>query len=179
MTKNVLAALTLAAGVSRAADLTPLNLKPGLWESTSVSERSGMPGMAAIPADKLAAMPPEARARIEAQMKAMSSPTTTTKQSCRTEKDLRLFTDDGNKSCKQTVVTSTSTKQEIKMECNMTGNSGAGTVTVEAKDPEHVNGLVIMHMGSNGRNMDMKVTINAKWLSSSCGDVKPEASRNN
>jgi hypothetical protein len=167
MTKNVLAVLIVAAGVSRAADVTPLNLKPGLWESTSVSERSGMP---AIPADKLASMPPEAQARI----KAMSAPTTTTRQSCRTDKDLRLFTDDGNKSCKQTVVTSTPVKQEVKMECNMPGNSGAGTVTIEAKDPEHVNGLVLMHMGANGRNMDMKVTITAKWLSSSCGDVKPD-----
>jgi hypothetical protein len=167
MTKNVLAVLTLAAGLSRAADVTPLNLKPGLWETTSVSERSGMP---AIPADKLAAMPPEARARIQA----MSAPTSTTKQSCRTDKDLRPFADTGNKSCTQTIVTSTSTKQEVRMECNMPGNSGTGTVTIEAKDPEHVNGLVIMHMGANGRNMDMKVTINAKWLSSSCGDVKPD-----
>ena len=47
MTKNVLAALILAAGVSRAAspadDVTPLNVKPGLWETTTVQERSGMP----------------------------------------------------------------------------------------------------------------------------------------
>jgi hypothetical protein len=73
------------------------------------------------------------------------------------------------------VVTSTSTKQEMKMECTMGANSGTGTATVEAKDSEHVNGLVVMHMGANGRTMDMKVTINAKWISSSCGDVKPAA----
>ena len=174
MTKNVLAVLILAAGASRAADVTPLNLKPGLWETTTVSERSGMPAMPAIPPDKLAAMPPDVRARLEAQMKGMSSPTTTTKQSCRTDKDLRPFTDDANKSCKTTIVTSTSTKQEAKMECSMPGNTGTGTVTVEAKDPEHVNGLVLMHMGANGHNMDMKVTITAKWLSMSCGDVKPD-----
>ncbi len=168
MTKNVLAVLILAAGVSRAADVTPLNLKPGLWETTSVSERSGMP---TLPPDKLASMPPEARARIQA----MSAPSTTTRQSCRTDKDLRPFTDDRNKSCTQTVVTSSSTKQELKMECNMTGNTGTGTVTIEAKDPEHVNGLVQMHIGNNGRNMDMKVTITAKWISSSCGDVKPDS----
>jgi hypothetical protein len=59
------------------------------------------------------------------------------------------------------------------MECNMGGNPGSGTATVEAKDSEHVNGSVIMHMSSNGRTMDMKVTIASKWLSSSCGDVKP------
>jgi hypothetical protein len=171
MTKNVLPLLILAAGISRAADnVTPLDLKPGLWETTSVSERSGMPS---IPADKLAAMPLEQRARIEAMTS--SKPTTTTRQSCRTDKDLRPFTDDGNKSCKQTVVTSTSTKQELKMDCDMPGNKGTGTVTIEAKDPGHVNGLVLMHVGNNGRNMDMKITITAKWISSSCGDVKPDS----
>ena len=173
MTKNVLPLLMLAAGISRAADnVTPLDLKPGLWETTTVSERSGMPSMAA---DKMASMPPEQRARIEAQMKSMSSPTTTTRQSCRTDKDLRPFTDDGNKSCKQTVVTSTSTKQELRMDCDMPGNKGTGTVTIEAKDPGHVNGLVLMHVGNNGRNMDMKITITAKWISSSCGDVKADS----
>jgi hypothetical protein len=174
MTKNVLGTLILAAAVSRAADLTPLNLKPGLWETTTISERGSMPGMPAIPPEKLAAMPPEARARVEAQMKSLSAPTTSTRQSCRTDKDLRSFHDDNNKSCKQTIVTSTGTRQEMKMECNMSGNPGTGTVTVEAKDPEHVNGLVVMHMTSSGHNIDMKITINAKWLSSSCGDVKPD-----
>ena len=124
--------------------------------------------MPAIPPDKLAAMPPD----VQARMKAMSAPTTSTRQSCRTDRDLRPFTDDRNKSCKQTVVTSTSTKQEMKMECDMP-NKGSGTVTVAAKDPEHVNGLVVMHVGNNGHNMDMKITITAKWISSSCGDVKP------
>jgi hypothetical protein len=169
MIKNVLAVLMIA-GVSRAADVTPLNLKPGLWETTTVSERSGMP---AIPPDALAKMPPEQRARVEAMTS--GKPTTTTTQSCRIDKDLHPFTNDNNKSCTQTIVTSTSTKQEAKMECNMKGNSGTGTVTVEAKDSEHVNGLVIMHMGANGRTMDMKVTITAKWLGASCGDVKPDS----
>jgi hypothetical protein len=166
MTKNVLAVLILAAGVSRADDVTPLNLKPGLWETTTVQERSGMPS---IPPETLARMPPEQRARIEAMTS--SKPAATTTQSCRVEKDLKPFTDGGNQSCKQTIVTSTGTKQEVKMECD----KGTGTVTVEAKDSEHVNGLVTMHMGSNGRNMDMKITITAKWISSSCGDVKPSA----
>lgn len=165
MTKNVLAALILAAGVSRADDVTPLNLKPGLWETTTVQERSGMPS---IPPETLARMPPEQRARIEA-MSGKAAPTT--RQSCRLEKDLKPFTDENTQSCKQTIVTSTSTKQEVKMECDR----GTGTVTVEAKDSEHVNGLVLMHMGANGRTMDMKITITAKWISSSCGDVKPSA----
>src|ERR1035438_6147263 len=137
MTKNVLAVLILAAGVSRADDITPLNLKPGLWETTTVQERSGMPS---IPPEALARMPPEQKARIEAMT--ANKPAGTTTQSCRLEKELRPFTSDSNKSCTQTIVTSTGTKQEVKMECNMNGNTGTGTATVEAKDSEHVNGLV-------------------------------------
>ena len=171
MTRNVPAVLILAAGLSWAADnVTPLDLKAGLWETTSVSERSGMPS---LPADKLAALPPEQRARIEAM--ASPKPTTTTRQSCRTDHDLRPFTDDRSQSCKQTVITSTGTKQEMRMDCDMSGNKGTGTVTIEAKDSEHVNGQVVIHMSANGRPMDMKITINAKWLSSSCGDVKPDS----
>ena len=168
MTKNVLAVLILFAGASLAADVTPLNLKPGLWETTTVQERSGMPS---LPPEALARMPPEQRARIEAMT--ANKPAGTTAQSCRLDKDLRPFTSDSNKSCTTTIVTSTGTRQEAKMECNMNGNTGTGTATVEAKDSEHVNGLVTMHMGANGRNMDMKITITAKWISSDCGNVKP------
>jgi hypothetical protein len=166
MTKNVLAVLILAAGAALADDITPLGLKPGLWETTTVQERSGMPS---IPPEKLASMPPEARARIEAMSGGKAA--ATTRQSCRVENDLKPFTDDSNQSCKQTIVTSTGTKQEVKMECD----KGTGTVTLEAKDSEHVNGLVLMHMSSNGRSMDMKINITAKWISSSCGDVKPSS----
>lgn len=174
MTKNVLAALILAAGVGRAADdLKPLNVKLGLWETTTVSERSGMPS---LPADALAKMPPEQRARIEAQLKSMSAPQTTTKQSCVTQDDVNKMFDlnnDGNKSCQRTIVSSTSTKQELKLSCDTPGNKGTGTVKIEVTDSTHVNGLVHMNVGNNGRTMDMKVTITGKWLGSSCGDVKP------
>src|SRR5579864_185551 len=130
--KSAFCALILAAGAVRGADdVTPLNLKPGLWETTTVSERSGMPS---IPQDKLEKMLPEQRARIEAMMSNKGA--TTTRQSCRTDKDLRPFVDGSNASCKQTIVTSTGTRQEVKMECT----NATGTVTIEAKDSEHVTG---------------------------------------
>ena len=51
--------LSLASLVpALAADNTPLNVKPGLWELTSDTERSGAPQ---IPAEALAKMSPEQR----------------------------------------------------------------------------------------------------------------------
>ena len=44
-----------------------LNLNPGLWEMTTTGETTGAPP---IPADILAQMPPERRAKLEAAMAA-------------------------------------------------------------------------------------------------------------
>lgn len=175
MKKQALALLIAAAGAASAADPTPLSIKPGLWESTTVTERSGS-GMPAIPPEALARMPPEQRAKIEAM--AGGKPVTTTNQSCRLEKDLRPFTDSRtNQACKQTIVVSTATRQEMEMDCSNPGGATKGTVTVDAKDSEHVSGLVLMHTNFNGHQVDTKITIAAKWVSADCGNVKPASEK--
>jgi Protein of unknown function (DUF3617) len=175
MTMNILLALILAAGVSKAADtLTPLDVKTGLWEMTLVSVRSGtLP----IPADALAKMTPAQRAQLEASMKSVPASQTSTRQSCITKQDLTKAFDTGEdaKSCKQTIMTSTSTRQEVKLECDTQGNKIVRTVKVEAVDSSHLKGLVLSTVGNNGRNMEMKGNLSAKFLSSSCGDVKPSS----
>ena len=170
MMKRALSIAILTAGAGLAADsLTPLDAKTGLWEVTSVTERSGMPP---IPADALAKLPPEQRAKIEAQFK--TTPQTTTKQSCFTKDDVAkgLGLNNTDKSCRQTVITSTGTRQEVKWECDGQ-NKNSGSLKIDVPDSSHVNGLIEMTMGANGRVMNMKVTTTAKWLGNSCGDVKP------
>lgn len=170
---KILFVLILAALVSPAADtLTPLDVKPGLWEMTTIAERSGtLP----IPADALAKMTPEQRAQLEASMNSIPASQTATRQSCITKQDLtKAFdTSQDTKSCKQTILTSTSTKQEVKLECDTHGNKTVRTVKVEAVDSSHLKGLVISTVGNNGRNMEMKVNLSGKFLNSYCGDVKP------
>jgi hypothetical protein len=171
MKKNVLVVLILAVGASRAADVQPLNVKPGLWETTMTTEMGGIAAVS-IPPEKLAQLPPEQRARIEAQLKGIGAPTTSTTQSCHLPGDLdKPFAshNDRNKSCKTTGLVSTGSKQEMAVECE----KATGTVKIEATDSNHVNGNILMHVTTNGRAMDMKITIASKWLSSSCGDVKP------
>jgi hypothetical protein len=175
MMKNAVSLAILTACACRAADnLTPLNAKPGLWEVTSVSERSGMPP---IPADALAKMPPEQRARIEAQFKG-SAPQTTTKQSCFTDEDVAkgFGWNKADKSCRQTIVTSSGSKTEIKWECDG-AQKNSGSMKIEAPDATHVNSLINITMSANGNVMTMKVTNSAKWLSNSCGDVKPDSGK--
>jgi hypothetical protein len=167
MIRHTFTILILAAGVSRAADdLTPLDVKSGLWETTSTTERGGMP---TIPAEQLAKMPAAARARLQG----MSAPSTDTRQSCLTKEEVSKFGLNKDKSCKVTTVTSTGSKQEFKFDCDTAGSKSTGSMKIEAADATHVNGLVLINMNAGGRVMDMKVTTSAKWLSDSCGDVKP------
>ena len=173
--KHVFGIAILTGGACWAADsLTPLNAKPGLWEVTTVSERSGMP---ALPADALAKMPPEQRARIEAQLKNSASQTST-KQSCYTQEDVAKGFNFGktDSSCKQTIVSSTGSKLEVKWECDPPNKNG-GSLKIEAPDSSHVNAVIDMTMGASGRAMTMHVTTSAKWLSNSCGDVKPDSGK--
>ncbi|HTB14278.1 MAG TPA: DUF3617 domain-containing protein [Bryobacteraceae bacterium] len=175
MIKNAVSLAILSACACRAADnLTPLNAKPGLWEVTSTTERNGMPP---IPAEALAKMSPEQRARIEAQFKGTAQ--TTTKQSCFTQEDVAKgfgFNNSLEKSCRQTIVGSSESKLEIKWECEG-AQKNSGSMKIEAPDSSHVNSLINITMGANGNVMNMKVTNSAKWLSNSCGDVKPDSGK--
>lgn len=168
--KSTFGIFVLVASFSRADDLTPLDVKSGLWETTTVSERGGMPQLSA---EQMAKMPAEAKARIQA----MSQPTTETKQSCLTKEDISKFASmSREQSCKVTTVASTGSRQEFKFECEGSGKS-TGSMKIEALDSTHVNTLVLINMTVNNRPMNMKVSSTAKWLGMSCGNVKPETGK--
>ena len=162
-----------------AADIKPFDAKLGLWESTSTTEMGGMPAMPAmpqIPPETLAKMPPAQRAQVEAMMKGRGpgGPRSNTTKYCLTKESLEkaMAFAQGDKSCTPTVVSSSSSKQEIHMDCTREGTHMTGDVTVERVDAEHAKGA--MKLKAEG---DHPITINStfqsKWLSSDCGDVKP------
>jgi hypothetical protein len=163
-------AFTLAI-FAAAAQAQHLDVKPGLWEVTTLSERSGAPP---IPADALAKMPPEQRARIEAQIKSMSSPSTTTKQSCFTNEDVAKGFSAYNveKSCKQTILSSSGNHMEIKWECEGQ-QKNSGVMKIDAPDSSHVNSRIDIVMGT----MSMKISTTGKYLGAACGNVKPDTGK--
>jgi len=150
-----------------AAQNTPLNVKTGEWESTMTSETSGQLPISQEMLDK---MPPEQRAKIEAMMKArgMQGPRTTVTKHCVKKEDLDKPFGNQNKSCKQTVVNSSATKQEVHMECDMGGGKQTGTLTFEAVDSSTVKGSMQMAASNAGRTMNINSTFSAKWLGSAC-----------
>jgi hypothetical protein len=178
MKSTILVLLTMLAPlVASADDLKPIDVKTGLWETTSKTEITGMPAMAMpqIPEDTLAKMPPEQRARVEAMMKGrgMGGPQTNTTKSCLTKEALeRGLNFQNDKQCTTKLTSSSFGKQEIHLECNRNNMQMAGDVVIDRLDSEHLKGSgVIKTVG--GMNMTIKMSYETKFLSSDCGDVKP------
>lgn len=183
--KKILLAIALLCPLaSWAQDIKPFDAKVGLWESTVTTEITGMPAMPAMPAipeESLAKMPPAQRAQVEAMMKGrggMGSPRTTTSKSCLTRESLnKALFDNQDQSCTRKLVSSSSTSQQIHFDCTRSNMKTTGDLNLERVDAEHVKGTMVMKSAGtdagNGRNMDMKMSFNTKWLSPDCGDVKP------
>ena len=161
-------------------DVKPFDVKTGLWETTTTMEMSGMPAMPQIPPEQLAKMTPQQRAQVEAMMKSgmgAGAPRTSTNKSCMTKDSLRQAMNMGsNENCTHKIVASSSSMQNIHMECTQQKMTMTGDLMVERIDAEHAKGSMVMKSTAAANqtgNMNMKMSFTAKWLSSDCGDVKP------
>ena len=147
-----------------------LDVKPGLWETTTVTTSAGMP---ALPKEMLDQLPPAQKAQMESAMKQMGigAPSTRSDKSCVTAEDLKkgIFSaaqENQPPGCKFEGVTSTSKRQEMTMNCS--GEMQAtGKLVVDAIDSGNVRGQ--MDMKSAMVTMNMKFT--SRWLSTACGDA--------
>ena len=157
---------------SHAADFKPLNVKPGLWEATMNSQTNGA---FPVPADMLARLTPEQRARAEAAMKAAPRSHSSTNKSCITAEQLNkplTFADEKNVSCKRTLVSSSGSQQEIRMECSGGDVKTVATMHIEAVNPETVKGTSEVTSTGSQNKMNAHLSFNAKWLGSDCGSYK-------
>jgi hypothetical protein len=157
-----------------AADNTPLNVKPGLWEMTSDSERSGTPP---IPPEALAKLTPEQRAQLEAAMQQSMGPQHRVMQHCVTQADIDKGFDEiermGHGKCTQNVASSTSTLRAGTFSC--TGSQTmSGTYRFEARSPESMVAHWEMSVSNGDKTMQMKSVTEGKWLGADCGDLKPK-----
>jgi Protein of unknown function (DUF3617) len=158
-----------------AADLVKPNIEPGLWEVATNPQVSGeMP----IPAEQLAKMTPEQRARLEAAVKASLAKTTKPKvyKECMTqEKIARGFDMDRNAdqpSCKRKVVSSTANELTLHDECSRADGKSTSDVHFEIKGGTRMSGKINFVMSSGGKTMTVNSTVQGKWLGADCGSVK-------
>jgi hypothetical protein len=151
----------------------PLNAKPGLWETTTTYKTSGAPP---LPAEALAKLTPEQRARLEERMNANSAgnTNTTTDKHCVTKQDLETAPDfgEGKGECTYNIQTSTSTEAKGTYSCNMEGMKVSGAIDITAPDPEHIKGSSQGSLSGGSRTMNVESTFTSKFLSASCGNVR-------
>jgi uncharacterized protein DUF3617 len=156
-----LAGCVLVAAVAQADER--LNVKTGLWETTVTTKVDGNP----IPKNVLDSMPPERRAKLEQAMAARaqkSEPKTT--RNCVTEEDLKKGVQamDMNGDCKKTILSQTSTHQEIAVECSRSGVTSKGKMTVDAPSTDTIKGKMELTVGEGKVVGDF----NGKWIGATC-----------
>jgi len=172
--KPVLVLVVTASAALWAADkVQPLNVKLGLWEVTTTVTTSGqMP----VPAGLLEKLTPEQRARIEERIKARPSHPMkeTTNKYCLTRERLDKGVNFGEdrKSCTRTMVSSSSSKIDERLECVENGVKSEGKIEFEAIDAENVTGRIQFAATGGDRTINSTSTFNARWISPICGTTK-------
>lgn len=167
--------------VSVMAGETPLGIKPGLWEMTSVSHSSGPPP---IPPDVLAGMTPEQRAKVEAAMQAHQARQGQPHMHhiCITEEQLKkgfnLGKAEEEKKCTRKVLNSTAKVLDVEFRCKGGADepNALGKVHYEAASPTAVKGninMVLSGQDAKSPGMTMDSDMSGKWLAADCGSLKP------
>jgi len=172
------AALLCGASAWAADALTPMDVKPGLWQATvDMPGMPAMPNMPTIPPETLARMPAQQRAQIEAMMKGRGAGSGMTTNFCMSPDQIKRGGPVGavDKSCTYNVVSSSASKQQMHMECKQGATTSSGDVTVERADSEHITATAVMKTSASDKPMTVKTAL--KWLAADCGDVKPAGAK--
>ena len=179
--KGCLGVTLVAAAAAWAADpIQPLNLKPGLWQTTLTVRTDGMPPMPPELAQKLT---PAQRALIDSKAKARAAgPQTSVSKTCLEEPGLNqqlllnLGTD--RQGCKQTTK-SLAGRQDVHVECAEGSVKSSGTIRIETSHPEGFKVTSDWLTSDGSRSMKMTSTAVGKWLGGICevelppGPAKP------
>lgn len=175
MRSIVLGLLISAPAFLGAAD-QPFDVKPGLWIFATNIQTSGSP-----PIPNLDKMSPEQRARIEGAMKNMSgTPMTNSVKSCVTKAGIdkavaRASSTNGNR-CDPKITSITASRVDLHMDCDSAQGQGRSKadLTINKLDSEHIKGDGSITSAFGARTMDMKWSMTGNYVSSDCGDLKPD-----
>jgi hypothetical protein len=163
--------LLLPLACFAADDFTPLDVKPGLWETTVSTQAKGIPP---APPDVMARLTPEQRAQAEAAAKARGGVGQQTRliKACLTADDLKkpfTLNDDAHAACQRTVISSSAKNEDVHFECIKGQVRSIGDIHVEAVSPESTKGSSQYKSGDGTRATDAKVTFTGRWIGADCG----------
>jgi hypothetical protein len=144
-----------------------LAIKTGLWEITSSTQMSGTPQ---LPKEVTASMTPEQRAKLEADLKSASKdPKRNVDRSCITKKDVENPFHGASENCKQSIVRTTRTAQEVRLVCSG-ALKGTGFIRINAPTPESMTGVMDIKMGDGTDALNLKANLTGRWLGADCGE---------
>jgi len=152
-------------------EIHPLNVKPGLWETTRTYTSSGAPP---VSPEILAKLSPQQRARLEQRVNAHSAgnTNTVTDKHCVTKEDIeKADFGQGKGECTYNIETSTSTRAKGTYSCIVEGMNVNGSIDITASDPEHITGSSQGSLNGGGRTMNVESTFTSKLLGASCGNA--------
>jgi hypothetical protein len=148
-----------------------MDVKPGQWEVTMTTTMGGQ-----VPAGLMQKLTPEQRAKFEERMAARSSEPNKpiTYKSCVTQEQINKgysFAEDRNL-CTSTVLSSSRSKEDLRLECTQNGMKLSGTAHLERIDSENVKAHIESAGTDGARTMNADSTYTGKWLGSDCGTTK-------
>jgi hypothetical protein len=150
-----------------ASSAEQLDIKTGLWEITSSTQMSGTPQ---LPKEVTAHMTPEQRAKLEADLKsAAKDAKKSTDRSCITKKDIENPFHGASENCKQSIVRTTRTTQEVNLVCSGEPK-GTGFIRITTPTPETMTGVMDIRMGDGKDALNLKANLTGRWLGADCGD---------
>jgi uncharacterized protein with NAD-binding domain and iron-sulfur cluster len=161
--------LCLLATLSGASQAEPLDVKAGLWETTTSVEKKR-----AKQPTNLDQLTPEQRAKVEAKLAHQVKTETHTNTACLSEERIKsgeAFTGNATHrgTCEHEFETQTANELVASVECRG-ANRMTGTVRMHAVDSEHMSGVVEMTYGSAGQlQMMTRSELTSKWLKADCG----------
>ena len=167
--KLVAAGLASAACLltSAAQSADKLNIKTGLWEITSSTQMSGTPQ---LPKSVTDGMTPQQLAKLQADMKAASTDAKkNVDRSCITKKDVENPFHGASENCKQSIVQTTRTTQEVRLVCDGK-TKGTGLIRINAPTPESMTGVMDMQMGDGKDTLNIKANLTGRWIGADCGE---------
>ncbi len=162
-----LALLVLNIGVASADSL---NVKAGLWETTTTIEKKR-----AQQPTNLDQLTQEQRAKVEAILERQVKRKTKTVTACLNEAKIRTgeaFTGNTHRgACEHEISTQTSEQLVASVQCSG-ANQLSGTVSMQALDPEHMTGSVDITYGQADRLQVLTHSeISSRWLQADCNRV--------
>lgn len=156
--------LALNIGVVNAE---PLNVKPGLWETTTTIEKKR-----ARQPTNLDQLTPEQRVKVDAMLAQQVKRETHTVTACLSEAKIRsgeAFTGNTHRgACDHEITTQTASELVASVQCHG-ANQLTGSVTMQAHNPESMTGTVDMTYGPADRLQVLTHSeISSRWIQTDC-----------